>query len=239
MHILRMNRIIGFSILLLGLLSHGYGQTYGRHPFDSKKFHLGFQMGLNYNAYNLKEQIRVYENGVWLDRIEVVPRVGMSFAMISNFNLRDYAALRIVPGISLEQRDFNFYFEDSSPPLDTLDPIVRKIEAAYFNIPVMMQWRTKYWNRTRLYVLTGAQLGFNLQSDKRVLDDRNRLKINTQDLSLVVAIGYNLYGDRLKLSPELRYSFGLLDIFERTNTTHAAAISQLYSQVLTLSINFE
>ena len=116
---------------------------------------------------------------------------------------------------------------------------MRKIEAAYFNIPVMLQWRTKHWERNRLYVLTGAQLGFNLQSDKKVIDDNNRLKINTQDASLVVGIGWNLYGDRLKLSPEIRYSFGMFNIYQPTNTTHAEAISNLQSQVLTFSINFE
>ncbi len=234
-----MNRLIGLSFLLLGLSSSGIAQTYGKHPFDSKKFHLGFQMGFNWNGYTLNEQIRVFDKGVWLDQIEVIPRWGMSFAMISNFNLTDYAALRIVPGISLEQRDFNYYFEDAREPMDSVSPILRKIEAAYFNIPVMMQWRTKYWNRTRLYVLTGAQIGFNLQSDKKVQDDPNRLKINNQDISLVVGTGFNLYGDRLKLSPEIRYTFGLLNIYEPLNTTHATAISSLFSQVLTISVNFE
>lgn len=234
-----MNRLIVSIILLIGVISSSTAQTYGKHPFDSKKFHLGFQMGLNWNGYNLKEQIQVYDQGVLLDGIEVIPRWGMSFGMITNFNLKDYAALRIVPGISLEQRDFNYNFIDAVEPVDSVAPINRRIEAAYFNLPVMMQWRTKYWERQRLYVLTGAQIGLNLQSDKQVLDDPNRLKINTQDMSLVIGLGWNLYGDRLKLSPEIRYSFGLFDIYEPTNTTHAEAISLLYSQVLTFSINFE
>ncbi|MDP5172237.1 MAG: PorT family protein [Bacteroidia bacterium] len=234
-----MNRLIVLLLLLFGLVSSGHTQTYGKHPFDSKKFHLGFQMGLNWNGYNLKEQIRIYESGVWLDEVTVIPRWGMSFAMISNFNIKDYLAIRIIPGISLEQRDFNFYFEDSYGPVDTVGPIARNIEAAYLNVPVLFQWRTKYWNRSRLYVLTGAQIGINLQSDKKVIDDPNKLKINTQDLSLVIGTGLNLYGDRLKLSPEIRYSFGLTNIYQPENTTHAAAISALFSQVLTLSINFE
>lgn len=234
-----MNRLIVCFLLFSGISSSLVAQTYGKHPFDSKKFHLGFQMGLNWNGYNLKEQINVREDGVLLREIDVIPRWGMSFGMITNFNLKDYAALRIVPGISLEQRDFSFYFEDSSEPLDTVDAVNRRIESAYFNLPVMMQWRTKYWNRSRLYVLTGAQIGFNLQSDKKVLDDPNRLKINTEDISLVVGIGWNLYGDRLKLSPEIRYSFGLFDIYQPLHTTHSTAISHLYSQVLTFSINFE
>lgn len=234
-----MNRLLTVVFLLIGCSSSLLAQTYGRHPFDSKTFNLGFQMGMNWNGYNLKNMVRVYDRGVWLDQIEVIPRWGLSFGMISHFNLHDNIALRIVPTISLEQRDFNFFFEDGTEPIDSVAPVLRKVEAAYFNVPVLVQWRSKYWQRTRMYVLTGGQIGWNLQSNKKVIDDNNLLKINTQDLSLVVGFGWNLYGDRLKLSPEIRYSFGLFNIFEPEHTTHAGAIGELYSQVLTISVNFE
>ena len=210
------------------------GQSYGIHPFDSKKkpFNLGFIMGLNYNAYNLKEQINICQDGVCLNNIEVVPKYGLSLGMISNLRLADYLSLRFVPTVSLEQRDFNYYFHRDST-------IIRKIEASYFNMPVMLQWKTKYWHRSRVYVLTGAQLGVNLNSNKKVRDDDNLLKITTQDVSLVFGFGLNLYGDRIKLSPEIRYSMGIMNIYEPEFTSHANAIARLASQVLTLYVNFE
>jgi hypothetical protein len=229
---MQMIRLVSTVILLMITLSDGIGQSYKRHPFDFSKFNLGFLMGLNYNAYNLKEQVQIEERGILLERIQVLPRYGLSLGMISNYNLSDQFSLRFIPTISLEQRDFNYNFANDSL-------VVRKIEASYLNLPLMLQMKSKYWRSTRMYVLAGAQLGLNMGSNKKVRDDKNLLKITTHDASLVFGFGWNLYGDRIKLSPEIRYSMGLINIYRPEFTSHAAAIETLMSQVLMLVVNFE
>ena len=224
---------------LLFFLSGVQAQTYkSRHPFDFKSFNLGFLMGLNYNAYNLKEQINVLDEGILLKQIEVIPRPGLSLGMITNFNLHKNISFRFIPTISLEQRNFNYHFATNNEAVDSLGD-VRKIEASYLNLPFLFQFKSNYYEKTRLYVLSGMQLGINLASNKRVRDDPSLLKITTQDVSLVFGVGMNLYGDRIKLSPEIRYSLGLFNIYEPGFTSHSAAISRLSSQVLMLVINFE
>lgn len=220
--------------ILITLMLQGFSQHY-THPFDSKKkrFNLGFMMGLNYNTYNLKEQINIEdERGVVLEQIELAPKYGLSLGMISNYNLSDQISLRFIPTVSLEQRDFIYSFANDSL-------VDRKIEASYFNMPVMFQFKTKYWKRTRVYVLTGAQLGVNLAGSKKVRDDPNLLKITDTDFSLIFGAGLNLYGDRIKLSPEIRYSLGMVNIYVPESTSHANAIEKLMSQVLTIIVNFE
>jgi hypothetical protein len=226
-------RLPGALILLILLPLSAAAQQYGNsHPFDFKRFNLGFLMGLNYNTYNLNEQINILENGVLLRQVELVPRVGLSLGMISSLKLHNQISLRAVPTISLEQRDFRYNFARDSV-------IMRKIEASYINLPVMFQFKTGYWNATRTYLLAGGQWGVNLNNNKRVLDDRDLLKIEPHDFSLVFGWGINLYGERIKLSPEIRYTMGLIDLFVRENTTHTAAIERLSSQVLTINVNFE
>ena len=225
----------GLLLALIGILAFNslQAQYYGKHPWDAKKFNLGFIMGLNYNDYNLKEQIEVCDDdGICLNRVTVIPRMGLSMGIINNFNFHDQINLRIIPTISLEQRDFDYAFAGDSI-------IQRKIEASYFNIPFLFQFKGKYWSRTRFYVIGGPQIGFNVGSNKKVRDDPNLLKITTADISLVVGAGLNLYGDRIKLSPEIRYSGGLRNVYVPEFTSHAQAISLLYSQVLSVIVNFE
>lgn len=231
-------KIFFFLCLISSFTAHSLlGQKYGIHPFDSKKkpFNLGFQIGLNYNMYNLKEQINICEDGSCVRNIDVVPKLGLNLGMIANLRLADFLSIRAVPGVSLEQRDFNYRF--SGLEGDSL--VLRKIEASYFNLPLMLQWKTKYWKRTRLYILTGVQAGINLNPSKKVRDDKNLLKITSQDASIVLGVGLNIYGERVKLSPELKYSAGIVNIYEPLFTSHANAISTLHSQVLTLIVNFE
>ncbi|MEL6672403.1 MAG: porin family protein [Bacteroidota bacterium] len=225
-------RRLTLLLVFTGFFSLAFSQKYGRHPFDMKRFNLGFIMGFNYNAYNLKEQIEVEEDGILLKQIKVNPRPGFSLGMISSYNVTDFLSFRFIPTISLEQRDFDYNFANDSL-------VIRRIDAAYFNMPIMAQWKTKYWRRTRVYVLTGGQVGFNLNSNKKVRNDMNLLKVTTQDVSLVFGFGLNIYGDRVKLSPEIRYSLGLINIYEPEFTSHAQAIGNLTSQVLTLQFNFE
>ncbi|RMG31733.1 MAG: PorT family protein [Bacteroidetes bacterium] len=222
------------ALFVVGLAMQVSAQSYGRHPFDSKKFNLGFLIGLNYNAYNLKEQVNIWDEGKLLEKIDVRPKLGLTLGMISNFRLAtDNISLRFIPSISLEQRDFDYYFAGDTAAT------VRKIEASYLNLPLLFQFKTNMYERTRLYVLMGPQLGLNLASNKKVRDDPNLLKIKTEDFSFVVGLGLNLYGDRIKLSPEIRYSIGLINIYEPLYTSHAYAIGKLMSQVITINVNFE
>ncbi|MDX1907020.1 MAG: porin family protein [Bacteroidia bacterium] len=207
-------------------------QSYGNnHPFDLKKFNLGLLMGVTYNTYNVKEQINIVDNGVLLQNIQLVPRYGLNFGIITNMNLHKQVSMRFIPQVSLEERDFTYYFADST--------VNRKIEASYLNFPVTFQFKTGYYRAMRTYVVAGAQYGVNLASNKRVRNDKNLLKISNQDLSLVFGFGFNIYGDRIKLSPEIRYSLGLLNLYEPQFTSHANAIELLSSQVLSINVNFE
>ena len=219
-------------LLCLGTLSFSFGQGYlDRHPFDLKRYNLGLLMGFNYNSYNLKEQINISEGGRTLYDVRLVNRPGINIGIINNFNVGRAHSIRVIPTISLEQRDFEFVFGDGIES--------RKIEASYLNIPVMWQYKTAYYNSTRIYTLVGAQWGVNLASNEKVLNDPELLKINRQDISLTFGFGINLYGDRLKLSPEIMYTMGLFNIYEPLETDFASAISSLHSQVLSINVNFE
>ena len=224
-------------LLIVFLSSQVFGQGYGRkHPHDFKKANLGFLMGLSYNTYNLKQQVNVIDDGVFLKRITMFNNPGINLGMITNLNLSDQVAFRFIPMISLEQRDFDYRFRAKSG----LDSVVqRRIEASYLNLPLLFQFKTQYYRKYRLYVLAGVQVGLNLASNKKVRDDPNLLKIQPQDFAIVLGTGMLLYGDRLKLSPEIRYSIGLMNIYVSEFTRHASAISELFSQVVSINFNFE
>lgn len=226
-------RTLSVFWVLLCLQSNLSAQHYlNAHPFDFKRFNLGLLMGLTYNSYNLKEQINIEDDGVLLREIQARPLYGLNIGMISNFRLHKQVSLRVVPTISLEQRNFDYHFaKDSS--------VVRQIEASYVNFPVMFQFKTKYYKATRVYVLAGAQYGINFASNEKVRNDPNLLKISRHDFSLTFGAGLNIYGEKIRVSPEIVYSMGLINIYRPEATSHPFAIEELMSQVIALNINFE
>lgn len=228
-----MRRTLSIFLCALVALPAASAQNYGKHPFDFKTFNLGFLMGLTYNSYNLKEQVNVVENGVTLSSITLQNRPGLNLGMITNLNLSNRLSLRFIPTISLEQRDFLYRFQGVP------EPEIRKIEAAYLDMPVMFQIKGPYYKRTRFYVLTGGKFAINLMSNERVQNDDKLLKIKREDFGLTFGFGVNLYGDRIKLSPEILYKVGLTNIYVPEATTHANAIERLSSQVIAINVNFE
>jgi hypothetical protein len=85
----------------------------------------------------------------------------------------------------------------------------------------------------------GLQPSLNLASSKKVLNDPDLLKVKSFDLHYLASVGVDLYGEKLKLSPELRFTRGLQNIYVPERTRFPRAISDLFSQLLVLNINFE
>lgn len=240
---MRLIRKVGVTFLVLGLLlmvipasaqliktkHKGYN-----HHFDSKSFGFGFMMGVSYNSYKFKQQYNVFDEGMLLDRVTLLPQPGLNLGVISNLNIHNNYSLRLIPAISLEERQFVFHF--SQPQADTQ---IRKVEAAILDIPLLLQIKSDYYKRTRVYFLTGPEVSINFQSNKKLNDDRSLIKVQKTTFNWVVGTGVNIYGDRVKLTPELRYSIAFTDDYVPRNTSHATAISKLFRQVLTLNIMFE
>lgn len=228
---MRMCLGLGLGTLLALPVSAQKGPlTYKRDKIGN--FNLGFMMGLNYNRYRVEDNFSQQPNGQAI-YVRMQPQAGLTLGMVSNLNVADFLSLRVVPHFTFEQRTFE-YFIPGQPKTQ-----IRSIETSYFNLPVLAQWRTTYYKKYRIYALSGMQVGFNMISSKRVQNDPMLLKVKTQDVAAVVGVGTILYGDRIKLSPELRYSAGLTNLYVPKNTNNAGVLSGLFSQTLTLCVNFE
>ncbi len=232
--------VFGLSIFFIFLTSTSQGQGYGRkHPHDFKDFNLGFLISLTANSYNFKEAVNIVDRvdgqNIFLRNVELKDKPGLKLGLITNYNLTNQISLRFIPSVSLEQRDFLFNFVEEGGISTTL----RSVNTSYLDLPLFLQVKTKYYNRYRIYLLTGPQFSINFSNTKKVQNDPNLLKIQSQDISWTIGWGMQLYGDRLKLSPEIRYSVGLSNIFVPEFTSHASAISQLFTQQMVFCINFE
>jgi hypothetical protein len=237
---LKHRALISLFSLLIIFSNSSFGQGYGRkHPHDFRDFNLGFLMAMTGNSYNLKQAVNIYDRidgqSVFLRNITLKNRPGLKLGLITNYNYNDQISLRFIPAVSLEQRDFGFFFEDEGAFSETL----RSVNTSYLDLPLFLQVKTKYYKRYRIYLLTGPQFSINFSNTKKVQNDPNLLKIQSQDIAWTIGWGMQLYGDRLKLSPEIRYSMGLTNIFVPEFTSHAQAISQLFTQQLVFCVNFE
>lgn len=226
--------------LLFFLLIFGASKAQKMHHFDLRPLNLGFTMGLSYGGYNMTSQINQVDprTGRLLRRVELVRKPGIYLGLISNLKLTNNFDLRFMPAVSLEERDFNFYF-DSTTTFNNESLVTKKIEASNLVLPLFLRFKSNYYRFTRVYVQFGIQPTVNLASTKKVQNDPELLKTEKFDVAFVASFGVDLYGEKLKLSPELRFARGLRNLYVEDNTVFPKAISDLFSQLLTLNINFE
>ncbi|HHG83504.1 MAG TPA: PorT family protein [Bacteroidetes bacterium] len=239
MRVLHYRKVIFIFLVLAAGLSAG--QTFGQrmHHFDVRDFNLGFTMGLNLAGYDMTAQIKQVDpaTGRRLESIKLVRRPGIYLGLITNFKISDNFDVRFLPSVSLEERGFEFYFDPATNNGESL--VLKKIEASNLNLPLVIKFKSNYYNRTRIFVQFGIQPSINLASNKKVRNDLDLLKTQSFDLAYVASFGIDLYGERLKLSPEIRFTRGLRQLYVDDRTRFPKAISDLFSQLLVFNINFE
>lgn len=220
------------SLLLCLLASFAWSQ--GRHHFDVRDWNLGFQMGASYNTY----KYQFHPNGTdtrrsaTLNEISLRGKPGIVLGLLGNFRIADNFDFRIMPNVSLEQRDFSFRYNGDSS-------VIKKTENSNLNIPLLLKFKGNYHPYYRVFVNAGIQYSWNLASNKKVKNDKDALKISQTDVAAVFSVGIDLYGDKLKLSPEFRYTLGLKDVYSPQNTYYGTSISYLKSQTFAFILNFE
>ncbi len=226
MHRVFFGKVITFLFFLLQL----QGQT-NYHLYDIRKFNLGFAMGGVLSDVRFQRLYFVPGSGKYVRGIKAKPIVGITLGMVTNTKLARLWDLRFIPSVSLQQRNFNFQYPDSV--------ITRKLEASYLDLPVGLKFKSDVYNDMRVYMYSGVKFSINLMSDKKVKSDPNLIRIDRTDWSWELALGIDLYGARVKLSPEIKYSIGLKNVYIPETAETPQPDYALTTQSLTLSLYFE
>lgn len=223
------NRRRGFIFLLVPSALWAQYNLY----YDLREFNLGFNMGANYSQVKIHYTQLQYNNPAdntpSMVKIEGVP--GINLGLILNKKLHKYFDLRSIVSVSLQQRNIYFVLRDTT--------VKRRLESSYLYIPVLLKYKSQFYKGYRVYVLGGAQLGINLASDKRMRDNPELIRTERVDWQWVAGVGMDIYGDKVKLSPELTYSLGFRNIYDPTGTRFGYVIKSLHMQTITFNLHFE
>ncbi|MCX7764777.1 MAG: PorT family protein [Bacteroidia bacterium] len=201
--------------------------------YDLRSFNLGFNIGANYSQVKIHYTHLQYNDtnaqGPSMVRVEGIP--GINLGLIMNKKLHKYFDLRMIPTVSLQQRNIFFELRDTT--------LKRRLEASYLYIPLLLKYKSQFYQGYRVYVIGGGQVGINLASDKRVRDNPELIRTERVDFQWMAGVGMDLYLDKVKFSPELVYSLGVRNIYDPTGTRFGYVIRSLYMQTITLNLHFE
>jgi hypothetical protein len=206
-------------------------------PFaDQKLYHLGFSIGINGQDMIMSHTNYVGENGeAWFAEIPSYS-VGFSIGIIGDRYLNEYFNLRLAPMLNLGERRFVFREQVSGEEYN------RSLRSNYLTLPLHLKFSVPRIKNYRPYLLAGGYTAFDIGSKK---DEALRFK--AMDYGLEFGIGCNIYFPLFKLCPELRFSFGLVDLIDKDRSDvsdmdmlkYREAVSSGKSRMISLIFNFE
>lgn len=237
----RLKNVSVFSLLLIsGFTSSVLGQQSRKlknQPYaDQKIYHLGFMVGINAQDMILSHSGYINDDkSVWFSEIPSYS-VGFTVGIIADRYINHLMNLRVTPTLHFGQRDFTFKEQNSGEEFRT------SIRSNYLSLPIHMRFSAERINNFRPYVLAGGYISCEIGSPRNPV-----IKYKSLDYGLEIGLGCNFYFPLFKLSPEIKFSFGLRDLIEKDRSElndqdllkYTNAFDSGKSRMITLVFNFE
>ena len=201
--------------------------------YDRKPVHFGFLLGIN------SMDFKITPRAIQADTLFILKsqdQEGFNLGIVSNFRLGRNTDLRFLPTLSFAERDINYTIEIDGD----LEEIKKDIESTFIEFPVNFKFKSNRYNNGRAYVITGLKYNIDLASQKDIDDEGQELiKLKKSDLMYEVGFGVDFYLEYFKFSPELKATFGLVDMLVYDESIYTSSIKKMLTRGFTITLTFE
>lgn len=223
-------RIFAFLFILSSI---GAKAQFNVHELGKKQLYFGIAVGANMADFTIIRKAKSIEN----DTIKTLrPRLGPGFnlGIICNYQFHRYFDLRFIPTLSFSDKSIE-YTQKGRPPV-----VKKTIQSIYLDFPVMLRYKSEPIKDFRIYVIAGIRYDFDLASNQKARRATDIVKLKRHDLCVEAGIGFMYYFPYFILSPEIKFTHGVLNIHEPTDgLIYSRVLDKLFSRAFTLTINLE
>ena len=187
--------------------------------------------------------------------IESKPQPGFTVGVVGNLRLAKYFDLRLIPSLSFGTRTITYRLYKDMPEgseISDLDFDLKKsIFSTFMEFPLQVKYRSKRLNNVAGYIIAGANLKFDLASQKKsqievtdpvtgkqvsVVDN---IRVRKTDVAMELGAGFDFYNSYFKLGVEVKMSYGLCNILNSQNLIYDSSIKSLHNKTFQVSLTFE
>ena len=206
--------------------------------FDKHLFHFGFLLGVNSANFIMRPNVN-YLLADSLYSVNAIKQPGFSLGIVSDMKIFENFNLRFIPTLTFTTRILEYNFK--GPASSKITTINKTVESTFLEFPVSLKFKSERVNNYRMYVLGGGKYTIDMSSNKdvEVGSGKEIIKINRNDFLTEVGIGMDFYLEYFKLSPEIKYAFGVKNLLVNDNTVFSNSIDRLNSKIIYFSLTFE
>ncbi|MBP5348413.1 MAG: PorT family protein [Bacteroidaceae bacterium] len=211
-----------------------------RPYLDDRVWHYGFLVGVHVQDLAIMNNGLAYvnqEGGLeywYADVPEYTP--GFSVGILGELKANEWLSVRLVPTMHFGDKKVVFKEQRSGKVTE------QYLKSTLFSIPLDLKISALRFNNYRPYVVAGAAPTFDLTVKKG-----KELLVKPADLMLEIGMGLDLYYPFFKMIPELKFCFGLRDLFQQDRSDlkdpsllkYTNSVSGVRSRMITLTLYFE
>lgn len=210
-----------FTVFLLVLPTFAQERKLQNKPFiDERRLHYGFFIGAHDQGLSLTNNgyIDAATGRQWLvanDR----PNYGFHVGVLAELKLNKTLALRVLPSLYFGSKHLRF--QDQT----TGETETQEMKSTYIGLPVQLKVTAPRFNNYRPYVIAGISPLYDLTANKHTL-----LRTKPVNVFLDLGLGCDFYLPFFKLIPELKFSFGLANILDKTRRDLTDSSQMIYTE---------
>ena len=204
--------------------------------YDYKKLHFGFTLGINDLNFNMQKNSNTITNDT-LKTLNSKSQKGFNLGIVSNLRIGKYTDLRFVPTLVFGERHLYYGFIDMEQKDDER---IKRIESTLIDFPIYIKYKSARYNNFRTYVIGGLKYSMDIASQDKIDDDGQEIvKLKKNDLMGEVGFGLDFYLEYFKFSPQIKLSYGLLNLLSKDESVYTQSLNRLTTNGWMLSFTFE
>lgn len=209
------------------------GANFNFNAFNKKTYYFGITLGYNNSFYRIVHDRSFILNDT-VKILESARGPGFNLGIVTNVKLGDNFDFRFnLPTLSFAERRFEY-------TLTSKEVQTRKVESVFIDFPIQFRYKSKPYHDIRAFVIFGGKYSIDLASNSRARQADDLIKIQRQDFLLEYGVGFQVFFPYFILSPEIKFSHGLLNIHDRNaGLIYSRVIDRLFARGLTISFHFE
>ena len=211
----KLRHILCLMVLLLGcagVYAQDNDMILNRPYADTKKLHLGFSVGMNFQNLAITNNGFITNDGdEWYADVSA-HSPGFSVNVLGDFRIAEHFNLRLSPGLYFGNKVVRFLNHRCNPAVvdQSLYKQSQNIKTTYIVVPLDLKMSAKRYHNMRPYFTGGVMYTHNLAKDHS-----DQLKLKDADVMLTVGMGCDFYMPFFKLCPEVKFCFGLNNLLDR------------------------
>ena len=204
--------------------------------YDYKKLHFGFTLGINDLNFNMQKNSNTITNDT-LKTLHSKSQKGFNLGIVSNLRIGKYTDLRFVPTLVFGERHLYYGFIDMEQKDDER---IKRIESTLIDFPIYIKYKSARYNNFRTYVIGGLKYSMDIASQDKIDDEGQEIvKLKKNDLMGEVGFGLDFYLEYFKFSPQIKLSYGLLNLLSKDKSIYTQSLNRLSTNSWMLSFTFE